>query len=68
MAAKPRRRKKRKRKTGNRSVYWQECGKKNRYHSEELAEYAAEKARKRGESCHVYKCDYGKHWHIAHDW
>lgn len=68
MAVKSRKRRREKRQTGNRSKYWQECGKKNRYSTAKSAEFAAAEARKRGDNCHIYKCDYGKHWHIAHDY
>ncbi len=59
----------RKTKTGNRSDYYQMCGKKYRYGSPETAAYAAQKAyRERGEILHVYKerCPYCRKWHIGH--
>lgn len=67
MAVKRRKERKKKRDTGNRSEYWQECGKKNRYNSPKSAHEAAEKVyRERGVKCHVYKCHkYCGKWHLA---
>lgn len=67
MTAKSRKQRKKKKRTGNRSEYWHECGKKNRYHTPESARYVAEKVkRERGIDCRVYHCvKYCGKWHIA---
>ena len=59
-----------KKRTGNRSEYYQMCGKKKRYNSPEFALYAAQKVfRERGVILHVYdeRCPYCGKWHIGHD-
>jgi hypothetical protein len=55
----------RRRRTGNRSEFWQMCGKKQAYSSPQAAQWAAARAKERGQDCHVYQCKYGRHWHIA---
>lgn len=67
MAIKHRKEKKRKRDTGNRSEYWNECGKKQKYTTPEAAENAAANARReRGVHCRVYRCrKYCGKWHIT---
>lgn len=69
MSAKSRQQRKHKKRTGNRSEYWQECGKKNRYSTPETAGYAAERVkRERGVNCRVYHCvKFCGKWHLSED-
>jgi hypothetical protein len=67
MAIKNRKQRKKKKRTGNRSEYWQECGKKQPYTTKKYAEWAATNANKRGDHCHTYKCRYCDKWHISSD-
>lgn len=69
MTLKSRKQRKKKRKTGNSSEYWNECGKKYRYTTEEAAQNAATHAKNaRGVHCRVYRCKkYCGKWHITED-
>jgi hypothetical protein len=69
MALKNRRQEKTKKRTGNRSEYWQECGKKLKYTTKKAAENAAAHVkRERGVHCRIYHCvKYCGKWHITAD-